>query len=60
MRCYNALQGHIGRRFVQRLVAEFDGVRSIGCKYERPLVFAAVVFPMKENRRSSKDICAFI
>ena len=60
MRWYDVPQGRIGSRFVQRLAAELKEVRTRGLNSQCPLVFAAVVLPMAENARSSKDIHACI
>ena len=41
---------------MQCLTAELKGVRTRGWNSEIPFVFSAVIVPMKERCRSSKDI----
>ena len=52
MICYDAPQGCIGRRFLQRLIAELKGVQFRVCNYESPLIFSVIIIPMTEKLRS--------
>ena len=60
MRWYDGPLGHIGRRFVTRLTEGLKLVRTIGCKYERALVFVGVILPTRDNDWSSNDISTCI
>ena len=53
---YDAPTGHVGCRFVKRLIVELKGVRNRKYNYDPPLVFVHVIFPMPGTVRSSKDI----
>ena len=55
---YSAPQGRVGRRFVDTLAREFEGVEERRWNSERPLVFAAVILQSTPEVKKSKDIRA--
>ena len=53
---YAVPKGNVGRRFVNTLAKEFDGVRARTWNSERPLVFVAVVLQTTPGVKRSRDI----
>ena len=53
---YSVPKGRVGRRFIQMLTNEFNGVRERRWNSERPLVFATAILQTTQGVRSSQAI----